>query len=113
MRLFYVLATFGMLFCLCTATFAKHQSRVHISKHAVAHHTSQPQISQINGIVQLANELNYLVNSNNSDADIAVYVKSMEYGDSLYARNINQPLTPASTLKIFTAEAALIYLGSE
>ncbi len=37
----------------------------------------------------------------------------MKYGDTLYAKNARQPLTPASILKILTAEAALLYLGSE
>lgn len=47
------------------------------------------------------------------NADIAVYVKSMKNGDALYRRNINQALTPASTMKIFTAEAALLFLGPD
>lgn len=46
----------------------------------------------------------------NSNAAIAVYVKSMKDGESLYARNVYQPMTPASTMKVLTAEAALIYL---
>lgn len=62
---------------------------------------------------QLASQLNYAISSEGYHADIGVYVKSMKHGDALYARNINQPLMPASTLKVLTAEAALIFLGSE
>src|SRR3990167_3419745 len=69
--------------------------------------------STVYGISQLNSELNQLISANLANADISVYVKSMKYGDMLYARNIHQPLTPASTLKIFTAEAALLYLSPE
>src|SRR5437868_4601265 len=63
----------------------------------------------------LGNQLNYLINSvvAESHADIGVYVKSMRHGDQLYSRNIYRQLTPASTLKVLTAEAALIYLKPE
>lgn len=57
--------------------------------------------------------LNQIVASGSDNADIAVYVKSMKDGDPLFTRNINQPLTPASTMKVLTAEAALIFLGPE
>src|SRR3990167_3882719 len=91
-----------IVFSLNSNIFAKRQSK-----------TNQYLKTPIYGIPQLENELNTIVNSSDSRTDVAVYVKSMRYGDSLYVRNINQPLTPASTMKIFTAEAALIYLGPE
>lgn len=69
--------------------------------------------STIYGLLHLSKELNAIINSDDSRADIAVYVKSMHTGELLYARNINKLLTPASTLKIMTAEAALIFLGAE
>lgn len=62
---------------------------------------------------QLTGVLNELIRENSSSADIGVFVKSMKYGDPLYTRNIYQPLTPASTMKVMTAEAALIYLKPE
>lgn len=62
---------------------------------------------------QLASHLNSFINDNNTYADIGVYVKSMRNGESLYTRNIYQPLTPASTLKVLTAEAALLFLKPE
>ena len=52
--------------------------------------------------------LNRIISSaNSSNADIGVYVKSLKTGDTLFVRNIYQPLTPASIMKILTAEAAL------
>jgi D-alanyl-D-alanine carboxypeptidase/D-alanyl-D-alanine-endopeptidase (penicillin-binding protein 4) len=58
----------------------------------------------------LASHLNSIINSINSNATIGVSVKSMRSGEQLYSRNIYQPLTPASTLKVLTAEAALLFL---
>ena len=69
--------------------------------------------SGVYGRDQLANHLNGFINENKDSADIGVYVKSMKNGDLLYARNIYQPLTPASTLKVLTAEAALLFLKPE
>lgn len=65
----------------------------------------------IYGSSQLSNELNYMIATNGTTASIGVYVKSMKTGATLFTRNINQPMTPASTMKIVTAEAALLYLG--
>jgi D-alanyl-D-alanine carboxypeptidase/D-alanyl-D-alanine-endopeptidase (penicillin-binding protein 4) len=86
--------------CLSSSAFAKRKS----------HH--QPAAAPlIYGADQLAYEVNRIIGSGNSSADIAVYVKSMRHGDSLFTRNVYQPLTPASTMKILTAEAALLFLG--
>lgn len=65
------------------------------------------------GAGQLTGELNHIIAANNLNADVTVYVKSMRHGDALYTRNIYKPFAPASTLKIFTAEAALVFLGPE
>lgn len=115
MRFFYFLIiTIGLLFFFSDAAFAKHK---HARKHTRTHHsryrTRAPQLPVIYGPSQLVGELNRLIHSGYSNADIAVYVKSMQSGKALYARNIHQPMTPASTLKILTAEAALIYLRPE
>ena len=59
----------------------------------------------------LTNTLDRLIQLHAPRANIAVYVKSMRHGDILYAHRIYQPLKPASTLKILTAEAALLFLG--
>lgn len=107
MRLVCLIISFWVACCVSHLVYAKHKV------HRVAR-TSSASIPMIYGALQLNNELNYIINANNgTKADIAVYVKSMRSGESLYSRNIHQPLTPASTLKILTAEAALIYLGPE
>lgn len=68
--------------------------------------------SQINGKGQLVYVLNRIISSvDNGNADIGVYVKSLRSGETLYVRNVYQPMTPASIMKILTAEAALLYLG--
>ena len=69
----------------------------------------------VRGGNQLWGQLNYIINTvaAESGADIGVYVKSMKHGDRLYSRNIDRSLTPASTLKVMTAEAALIFLKPE
>lgn len=61
---------------------------------------------------QLVNEIHRLVMAY-QNADIGVYIKSMKYGDTLYAQNIHRPFVPASILKILTAESALLYLGPD
>lgn len=108
MRLVYLIISMWLVFCFINPAFAKHKSRPHTTKPTVS---ASPIIY---GVPQLVNELNYIINtSDNTKADIAVYVKSMKNGQPIYTRNINKPLTPASTMKILTAEAALIFLGPE
>ncbi|HLB58008.1 MAG TPA: D-alanyl-D-alanine carboxypeptidase/D-alanyl-D-alanine-endopeptidase, partial [Gammaproteobacteria bacterium] len=65
----------------------------------------------IYGKDKLIAEINRILTSVDSNASVGIAVKSMRYGDTLYAKNINQLFVPASILKIFTAEAALLYLG--
>jgi serine-type D-Ala-D-Ala carboxypeptidase/endopeptidase (penicillin-binding protein 4) len=69
--------------------------------------------SRIQGKSALFNEINSAIHNSKLNAYVAVYIKSMKGSETLYTRNIYRPLIPASTLKIFTAEAALLYLGSD
>ncbi|TAK77233.1 MAG: D-alanyl-D-alanine carboxypeptidase/D-alanyl-D-alanine-endopeptidase [Gammaproteobacteria bacterium] len=108
MRLVYLLVSIWMVICINNTAIAKNRKH---SSPARSRSQSAPTVTY--GASQLADQINNLVRSSNLDADIAIYVKSMQSGDSLYARNISQPLTPASTMKIFTAEAALLFLGPE
>lgn len=110
MRLFYLFFVIGIMVFFNNVTYAntKHYKKKHIS----TEHKRQS-VAPIFGVSQLANELNFLINDANTNADIAVYVRSMKYGDQLFGRNVNQPLTPASTMKVLTAEASLLYLGPE
>lgn len=66
----------------------------------------------IHGKNQLTYEISRIVQGCHQ-ADIGIYVKSMKYGDTLYAQNINQSFIPASIMKILTAESALLFLGPE
>jgi len=65
------------------------------------------------GAAQLSSQLNSVIQDSIGRASIGVYVKSMKYGDSIYSRSIHEAMTPASTVKIMTAEAALLYLGPD
>jgi D-alanyl-D-alanine carboxypeptidase/D-alanyl-D-alanine-endopeptidase (penicillin-binding protein 4) len=47
----------------------------------------------------------------NPGAQVGIAIKSMKYGDTLYTKNERSLFVPASTMKILTAEAALLYLG--
>ena len=108
MKLLYFLAAIGMLFCLSDLVYAKHKTRKKLHRTYYATAVASPGIY---GASQLSSTLNYMINASHPNADVGVYVKSMKFGDSLYARAVSKPLTPASTLKIFTAEAALLFLG--
>src|SRR3990167_6187029 len=107
MRLAYLLFLLGMVLIIDHSALAKKKKPHSYPKPASV------VLSTIYGMAQLNNELNRLIQTNLSNADISVYVRSMKYGDMLYARNIHRLLIPASTLKIFTAEAALLYLGPD
>lgn len=70
--------------------------------------------AQIEGKDQLVYVLNRIIaSSETGNANIGLYVKSLRTGEVLFIRNIYQPLTPASIMKILTAEAALLYLGPD
>ncbi|MBV9575817.1 MAG: D-alanyl-D-alanine carboxypeptidase/D-alanyl-D-alanine-endopeptidase [Gammaproteobacteria bacterium] len=91
-----------------TVTVKRTYKKIHTLIFTASHMTTP-----VYGVSHLADELNEAINEKNFNAAIAVYVRSMKYGDTLYTRNINQPLMPASTLKVLTAEAALLYLGPD
>lgn len=60
----------------------------------------------------LTSEINRIINNVDPNLNIGVAIKSMRHGDTLYLKNDQRLLVPASILKIFTAEAALLYLGA-
>jgi len=66
----------------------------------------------LSGKRNLAVEINRII-QNSPRATIGIAVKSMKYGDTLYSYNEQHLFVPASTMKLFTAEAALLYLGPE
>lgn len=78
--------------------------------------TSQPALSKRSVPVKspqtLTASINQAINRVQPDLDIGIIIKSMKTGKILYARNEHKPFVPASILKILTAEAALLYLGT-
>lgn len=89
-----------------TAAYAK--------KHRHSHaHTNQTHSHPVYGTENLVSEINQIVENAGSNTTIGIQVKSMKHGDMLYTRNAESLFTPASTLKILTAEAALIFLGPD
>lgn len=128
MRLRYIIIVVWMIFCLIDPLFAKtNQTHSKHKRHARVHHRKSnyqstakaisvsptPKIPVTYGDGQLASQLTAAINSVGGASTIAVYVKSMKSGDTLYSRNISQPLVPASTMKVLTAEAALLFLKSD
>lgn len=86
---------------------AARTTRPRLARAASYHPSSAPII----GAYALRDELSGIIDTHLSNADVGVYVKSMKHGDVLYEYNIYEPMTPASTMKVITAEAALLYLG--
>lgn len=83
-----------------------------MSSSAIAkHHHHKAAAPAIRGSSNLADTINYAINSVDSNLNIGVAVKSMRTGETLYTKNFSHQFVPASILKIFTAEAALLYLG--
>lgn len=94
----HVLILWVIIFLSCSA---EARTRFHLH--------SQP----VYGTQNLIAEINRIVAASDPNATVGIYVKSMKYGDTLYAKNTQRLLIPASIMKIFTAEAALLYLGPQ
>jgi serine-type D-Ala-D-Ala carboxypeptidase/endopeptidase (penicillin-binding protein 4) len=137
MSLIRHLVIFAMLFCLTATSLANQQleKRPQASRSIAAKKNKvKPKVTRkkkrrvnparvkakkiqlpsvIYGTNQLSQQISQIIESDSGNAEVAVYIKSMSNGSTLYARKISTLFTPASTLKIFTAEAALLYLGPE
>lgn len=138
MRFVYLIAIIGLIFGFHDFAFAKEASKHKQTKQVIKHKEKKgkkdkkdaaktksvkkkpildkPRVtapSIIYGADQLQQVLNNIINSETWDADVGVFVKSMQDGKVLFTRKIDQPLTPASTLKVLTAVAALLFLGPE
>lgn len=128
MRFVSVLVALGLVLAVEPAAYAKKHKVHHTTARSVKSSklakatsakraarsvpTPTAKLASLNG-TGISNELANLVYPNASTADVAVFAKSMNNGQVLYARNTSEPLTPASTMKILTAGAALIYLGGD
>jgi D-alanyl-D-alanine carboxypeptidase/D-alanyl-D-alanine-endopeptidase (penicillin-binding protein 4) len=67
----------------------------------------------VTGTAELITEINNAMHRISPSAHVGITIKSMKYGDVLYTKNEKSLFVPASTSKVFTAEAALLYLGPE
>jgi D-alanyl-D-alanine carboxypeptidase len=63
------------------------------------------------GPYELNANINHALQKVSPYSKIGITIKSMKNGDQLYNRNEKTLFVPASTLKVLTAEAALLYLG--
>lgn len=111
----------GIVFSFNTTAFAKHKHRhsthVHSTKpaahgkHKVSPYAAPVHYQALYNRQSLTNQINYIIQEIGSGASIGVTIKSMHTGHTLYTHNDQRFFVPASTLKVFTAEAALLYLG--
>lgn len=61
----------------------------------------------------LANDMGSLLNSKTKNGKWGAMVVSISRGDTLFARDADLPMTPASTMKLFTSAIAFEELGPE
>jgi len=66
----------------------------------------------IYGKQNLTATLNRIAQEAGSSAEVGIQIKSMQSGETLYSKNAYDLFAPASVMKILTAEAALLYLGT-
>jgi D-alanyl-D-alanine carboxypeptidase/D-alanyl-D-alanine-endopeptidase (penicillin-binding protein 4) len=95
MRSLALFITIWILTCLCGLSVA--QARTTSTGNADA----------------LTAEINRALFKVNPNARVGITIKSMKYGDIIYSKNAETFFVPASTLKIFTAEAGLLFLGPD
>jgi len=107
----------SLLFGLLIATaiipniaIAKHEK--HHPHHRVKTVSSKAAyIGTVHGQDDLTAQIREAIKNIDPDAEVGIQVRSMKSGKTLYALNTQHLFTPASTMKILTAEAALIFLG--
>ncbi len=63
------------------------------------------------GLAALRRDLDYLVNASTNRGDWGVAVVSLSRGDTLFAREADEMLLPASTMKLYTAAIAFERFG--
>lgn len=108
MRRWNIVIVLWLMICFTHPAAAKHKKK-HIHSTSLSHLNSK--IISIHGTNALIAEINRIIGRVDNIALVGVDVKSMQYGDILYAKNEQHMFTPASIMKIMTAEAALLYLG--
>jgi D-alanyl-D-alanine carboxypeptidase/D-alanyl-D-alanine-endopeptidase (penicillin-binding protein 4) len=78
------------------------------------HHHTLPSHSPIYGSASLTTVINQILSAGISkNTQVGIEIKSMRNGQVLYSYNSQRLLVPASSAKILTATAALVYLGPQ
>src|SRR5580700_5154729 len=103
-----VLCIVWIIFLSCDA-HAKHKKHI---VHKTKTHAAKPVVRAhvIYGKQRLVAEISSILQAIDGNASVGVNVRSMKYGDTLYTKTDHRLFTPASIIKILTAEAALLYL---
>ena len=65
------------------------------------------------GSLYFKKNIENIIQSSNLKANIAIEIRSLNNGQTLYSLNRNRLLTPASNIKLITSAAALEYLGDK
>lgn len=92
-------------------SFARHHHR-HNNHRPIVRHT----IQAVYGNQELTQRINQAIKQTTNTVNainIGVMIKSMKTGEMLYTKNARSLFVPASTMKILTAEAALLLLGPD
>ncbi len=85
-----------------------------LTQPACAHrHHHQPSNVLIKGDIELAKRIRAAIALADPSASVGVIIRSMKSGDILYNQNSQRAFIPGSTMKVLTAEAALIFLGTD
>lgn len=109
--------TFWRVICIVWIIFFSCDGYAKHKKH-MGHKTKTPvqtvvRAHVIYGKQRLIAEISSILQAIDGNAAVGVNIRSMKYGDTLFTKNDHRLFTPASIIKILTAEAALLYLGSE
>lgn len=111
-RKVYIRIIYSLLLLLCLSDEALAKKKHHHSQSTTASASSSSSHT-IYGTQALQAEIDRTIANVNPNLNVGVQIKSMQHGDTLYSRNASLQYVPASILKIFTAEAALLYLGPQ
>lgn len=95
-----------------TTVHSKHRRLASKKKHHKRRVKKRHRSTSSSSKSRLNRTINHLIRASKTKARVSVYVKSMSRGDRLYSHYVTRAMTPASVLKVLTAESALIFLGA-
>ncbi|MFN8367380.1 MAG: D-alanyl-D-alanine carboxypeptidase/D-alanyl-D-alanine-endopeptidase [Candidatus Kapaibacterium sp.] len=110
-RLFYPLFILGILSCITTSLFAQEQEvdehEVETKGERVVANDSASNLKQL-----VSNITTILTTKHLKDAKYGISIYSLDKKKTIFEKNSHEPLTPASTTKLFYTSAAFQTLGS-